>query len=162
MDQKFNAGEVFEMASEMERNGAEFYSRAADRIEDEAIAKLLYALATMEQDHAAGFAAMAADLTEAEKGGELYDPDGQATLYLKAIVGTRVFADLEMDASSVEGVLKTAIAAEKEAILFYSGIKQAVEKTAIADRVEMIIREEMVHLLQLNQELDRVCTAKTA
>jgi rubrerythrin len=149
----FNADEVFEMAEQMERNGEKFYKRAAATIDDEPHKKLLLELAAMEVDHEKTFKAMRSDLKAAEKSATVFDPEGEAALYLRALVDTRVFFEKEVDVSSMENILKAAIEAEKDSIVFYLGMKNAVPEKLGQDRIEGIIKEEMGHIRLLSREL---------
>ena len=149
----FNADEVFEMAEQMERNGEKFYKSAAATIDDEAHKKLLLELAAMEVDHEKTFKAMRSDLKAAEKSATVFDPEGEAALYLRALVDTRVFFEKEVDVSSMEKILKAAIEAEKDSIDFYLGMKNAVPEKLGQDRIEGIIKEEMGHIRLLSREL---------
>mgnify|MGYP002064486436 FL=1 len=149
----FNADEIFEMAEQMERNGEKFYESAAATIDDEAHKKLLLELAAMEVDHEKTFKAMRSDLKAAEKSATVFDPEGEAALYLRALVDTRVFFEKEVDVSSMENILKAAIEAEKDSIVFYLGMKNAVPEKLGQDRIEGIIKEEMGHIRLLSREL---------
>ena len=153
MKYDFNADEIFEMAEQMERNGEKFYKSAADTIDDEAHKKLLLELAVMEVDHEKTFKAMRSDLKAAEKSATVFDPEGEAALYLRALVDTRVFFEKKVDVSSMEKVLKAAIEAEKDSIVFYLGMKNAVPEKLGQDRIEAIIKEEMGHIRLLSREL---------
>jgi rubrerythrin len=149
----FNADEIFEMAEQMERNGEKFYKSAAATIDDEAHKKLLLELAAMETDHEKTFKAMRSDLKAAEKSATVFDPEGEAALYLRALVDTRVFFEKKVDVSSMEKILKAAIEAEKDSIVFYIGMKNAVPEKLGRDRIEGIIKEEMGHIRLLSREL---------
>ena len=149
----FNADEVFEMAEQMERNGEKFYKSAAATIDDETHKKLLLELAAMEVDHEKTFKAMRSDLKAAEKSATVFDPEGDAALYLRALVDTRVFFEKKVDVSSMESILKAAIEAEKDSIVFYLGMKNAVPDKLGKDRIEGIIKEEMGHIRLLSREL---------
>ena len=149
----FNADEIFEMAEQMERNGEKFYKSAAATIGDEAHKKLLLELAAMEVDHEKTFKAMRSDLKSAEKSTTVFDPEGEAALYLRALVDTRVFFEKKVDVSSMEKILKAAIEAEKDSIVFYLGMKNAVPEKFGQDRIEGIIKEEMGHIRLLSREL---------
>ena len=149
----FNADEIFEMAEQMERNGENFYKSAAATIDDEAHKKLLLELAAMEVDHEKTFKAMRSDLKAAEKSVTVFDPEGEAALYLRALVDTRVFFEKKVDVSSMEKILKAAIEAEKDSIVFYLGMKNAVPEKFGQDRIEGIIKEEMGHIRLLSREL---------
>jgi rubrerythrin len=149
----FNADEIFEMAEQMERNGEKFYKNAAATIDDEAHKKLLQELAAMEVDHEKTFKAMRSDLKAAEKSATVFDPDGEAALYLRALVDTRVFFQKKIDVSSMEKILKAAIEAEKDSIVFYLGMKNAIPEKLGRERIEGIIKEEMGHIRLLSREL---------
>jgi rubrerythrin len=153
MSYDFNADEVFQMAEQMERNGQTFYRTAAEAVRDDEKKKLLLKLADMEVEHEKTFKAMRAELTEKEKSSTVFDPDGESVLYLKALVDTRVFFEKDMDVSSMEKILKAAIETEKDAIVFYLGIKNAVPVNLGQDRLDHIIKEEMGHVRLLSREL---------
>ena len=114
MSYDFNADEVFEMAQQMERNGAKFYRDAAETAADSSNEELLLTLSKMEEAHEKMFESMRADLTAAEKTSTVFDPSGEASLYLRALVDSRVFFKKEIDVTSMEEILKSAIEAEKE------------------------------------------------
>ena len=63
----FNADEIFEMAEQMERNGANFYRDAADNISDGKNKELLLRLADMEVEHEKTFVEMRKSLSDQDK-----------------------------------------------------------------------------------------------
>ena len=77
----FNAEEIFEMAEEIESNGAKFYRQAAEKADDET-KKFLLDMAQMEAEHLAIFREMKKTLSEAEKGQSVYDPYDESIQYL--------------------------------------------------------------------------------
>jgi len=149
----FNADEIFEIAEQLERNGNKFYRDAAGVVEEDAHRKLLVSLADMELDHEKTFHAMRAELSAKEKANTVFDPEGEAVLYLRALADTRVFFEKELDLSTMENILKAAIEAEKDSIVFYLGMKNAVSEKMGQDRMEAIIKEEMSHIRLLSREL---------
>lgn len=153
MTYDFNADEIFEMAQEIERNGAKFYRNAIEKVSNPAEQKLLSDLAEMEDEHEKTFAVLRKTLSEKEKGGTVFDPNDEATLYLRALADTRVFFEKELDISSMEKILKTAISAEKDSIVFYLGMKDAVPENLGKDKIDAIIKEEMGHIKLLSKEL---------
>ncbi|GAJ21204.1 unnamed protein product, partial [marine sediment metagenome] len=54
---------------------------------------------------------------------------------------------------TVEDILKFAIEAEKDSIVFYLGLKDFVPVKAGKHKVEAIIKEEMGHIAVLNRGL---------
>ena len=161
MKTPFNAGEIFEMAIQIERNGARFYRLAADRTTDPRERQLLTELAAMEEEHERIFASMREELSAGETGLRAFDPQGEALLYLRAMAEGHVF-DPEADPKEMlgvldgmEGVLRKAIDLEKESIIFYLGMREMVPKRLGKDKIEHIIREEMRHIVLLNGELNQ-------
>ena len=149
----FNADDIFEMAEQMERNGAKFYRAAAQAVSAGDAREFLLRLAAMEDDHEKTFAGMRAQLAAGEKASTVFDPDGESVHYLRALADTRVFFQKEMDASSMETILKDAITAEKDSIVFYLGMRDAVPEKMGRDRLDDIIKEEMGHIRLLSKEL---------
>jgi rubrerythrin len=149
----FNADDVFEMAVQLEKNGARFYRDASGTVEGDTAKALLLKLADMEDDHEKTFKEMRADLTGGEKQSTVFDPEGEAILYLRALADTRVFFEKEIDTSSLREILKAAIEAEKDSIVFYLGMKEMVPEARGKDRMDGIIKEEMGHIRLLSKEL---------
>lgn len=152
----FNADEIFEIAEQLERNGNKFYRDAAEVVDDDGHRKLLISLADMELEHEKTFKTMRAELSDKEKATTVFDPQGEAAQYLKALADTRVFFEKEIDFSTMENILKAAIEAEKDSIVFYLGMKNAVPEKMGHSRMDDIIKEEMSHIRLLSRELVRL------
>jgi rubrerythrin len=153
MSLEFNADEIFEIAEQIERNGAKFYRTAAENVADEDKKKFLIQLAEMEDEHEETFKALRAELSENEKVMTTFDPDGDAEYYLRALADTRVFYEKEIDTTSLKEVFKTAITAEKDSIVFYLGMKDVVPVHLGKQKLDGIIKEEMGHIRLLSREL---------
>jgi rubrerythrin len=149
----FNADEIFEIALKMEQNGAKFYRTAANAVKDDKAKTLLNKLAMMEENHEQTFANMRKELKSNEKTLTVFDPQNEAVLYLHALADMRVFFQKEIDTSSMETILKEAIGAEKDAIAFYLGMRDAVPKEFGSDKLADILKEEMGHIRLLSAEL---------
>ena len=153
MSYDFNADDVLAMAEQMEINGAKFYRLAADSTSDPANNKFLLELAAMEDEHEKIFKAMRAELSEKEKESTVFDPNGEAGMYLRALADTRVFFEKEIDVTSMKAILTSAITAEKDSIVFYLGMKEAVADGLGKGRIDHIIKEEMGHIKLLSGKL---------
>lgn len=154
MSYDFNADEIFEMAEQIERNGASFYRKSAELIADPAEKKLLLDIAAMEDEHEKTFADLRAGLSEKEKVTTVFDPEGEISLYLRALADTRVFFEKKIDnTSSIEDILKEAILAEKDSIVFYLGMKEMVPENLGKAKIDAIIKEEMNHIKLLSKAL---------
>ncbi len=153
MDYGFTADEIFEMAQRIEKNGAAFYRTAAQGTSDSAFKKMLLDLALMEDEHEKTFADMRASLSEKEKGATVFDPENQADQYLKALADTRIFFQKALDLSSMIEILKEALTAEKDSIVFYLGMKEMIPDGRGKSRIDAIIKEEMNHIQVISQKL---------
>jgi len=153
MSYDFNADDVFEMAELIEKNGAAFYRKAADGISDSEAKRFLSDLAAMEDDHEKTFANMRKKLTETEKVKTVFDPQDEAAAYLKALADTRIFFEKEIDTTSMQAILKAAILAEKDSIVFYLGMKDLVPESLGQSHLDNIIKEEMSHIKLLSHRL---------
>jgi rubrerythrin len=157
----FNANEIFEIAKQIERNGAAFYRAAAPMMPDDDGKKLLLELAQMEVAHEHVFDVLQKKLSGDELGETMYDPHDDAYVFLKRMADTFVFSPNEKgDAVLKEGVtvsaiLTFAIQREKDSIIFYEGVKAMVPQKFGGPRLDEIIAQEMGHILILSKELDK-------
>ncbi len=158
----FNADEIFEMAEEIERQGARFYRKAANNAPDPETAQWLNALASMEDGHERTFAEMRTQLTDGEKECDTFDPDGEAAMYLQVMAdshGTegKKSADQELTGNEpIKEVLEIAISSEKDSVAFYTSMKELVSAGAGRDKVDEIIKEEIGHVAGLTLKLAQV------
>jgi len=161
----FNSAEVFKVAIRIEENGAKFYRRAAELQTDPKNKKFLEKLAAMEDTHKSTFTKMSSNLMEAEKAQQVFDPEGEAEMYLAAMADTHggegapSAAEALTGSETMEEILKTAIGLEKESILFYLGVKDLVPPKLGQDKVDAIIEEERRHVIQLNGFLKKMKSA---
>ena len=155
-----NALEIFEIAEQIEQNGAEFYRRAADIFGDPENRKILLELADWEIKHKEFFAEMKQQLSET-------NPDNQPSLSeqflpeAKVMAGLAVFGIRSNPADELSGreseteILKSAIEKEKDSIVFYSGLKDFTPTEMAKEKIDEIIREELRHIRILNKLWDR-------
>ena len=155
----FSADEIFEMAQQVERNGARFYRRAASLAKAAGNSPFFLKLAAMEDAHEKVFARMREELTPAERMKRTPDPENQGPAYLRAWADSQVFnvrsdpAERITGGEGPEDILRMAIGLEKDSIVFYLGMKNAVPERMGKGRVEEIIQEEMRHIDLLSREL---------
>ena len=158
MNVSLNAFELFEIAQQIERNGATFYRKAAELFNEPDICTMFTELADWEIKHEQVFRDMAQHLanpnnktrnTEQEK--KHFDPKLMACL---GVFGT--VSDPPYKLTSIEkiaDILKTAIAKEQDSITFYEGLKDFAAVNADKNKIGDIIKEEMRHINILNQAL---------
>ncbi len=153
MSYDFNADDIFEMAEQLEINGAKFYRKAADGISAPDSKVFLLELAGMEDEHLKTFHELRATLAGNEKSPTVFDPQDEAVLYLRALADMRVFFEKKMTGTSMKEIILSAIEAEKDSIVFYIGMKDAVPEKSGRDKIEAIIKEEMGHIRILSSQL---------
>jgi len=155
----FNVDELFEMAEQIERNGARFYRQAAENAPDAQTKQMLLELARMEDGHLETFRQMRKGLIGREKAQSIFDPDNEAVLYLQTMADSRGSEGMRSPGvpltgqESIEEVLQLAIEAEKNSVLFYVGLKDLVPARAGQEKVNDIIKEEINHVAILRRKL---------
>ena len=162
MEMTFNIDEIFEIAEQIERNGAKFYRAAAETTGDKDQSAKLVNLAEMEDQHERTFAQMRRELVTDARRESVYDADDLAAQVLQAWASRAVF-DMTKDplgvltaGTSLEEILKIAIGREKDSIVYYEGLKAGVNTEADREKVDFIIREEMSHIAILDQQLQQL------
>ena len=157
----FNADEVFAMAVQIEANAGAFYRAMADKHEDSEHRDVLEMLADMEVEHERTFRKIREDMAEktASATFDAYDEGGQ---YLSAIAsgfnleGAPSVAERLTGEETIEDVLRIALDLEKQAILFFLGIKDIVPVELGKEQIDTIIAEEKKHLVVINEELRKL------
>ena len=155
----FNADEIFEMAEEIERNGATFYRQAAENASDEQTKKMLLDMAVMEDGHLNTFEKMRKELSGQEKGWSSFDPDNQSALYLQEMADARGYEGKITPMKELTGkettkeIIEIALNSENESVVFYLTLKDLVPVKAGRDKVEAIILEELSHITALLKKL---------
>jgi rubrerythrin len=159
MSVMFNADEVFEMAEQIERSAAKFYREAAAKAPEQQVRDLFLRLAAMEDVHLRTFQQMRTSLSDQEKGGTTFDPEGEAALYLQAMADDRGFEGMRgrnvklTGQESTRELLEIAIGAERNSVLYYVGLKEMVPTEAGRSKVQTIISEEVRHAADLRRQL---------
>jgi rubrerythrin len=159
---KFNVDEIFLIAEHIERNGAKFYRKAAEKASDKKIKQMLLELAEMEVGHLEIFEHMRRYLKIKEKDNPVFDPDNEASLYLATMASSQGSEGRKSPAEELTGnesipeILKIALNAEKDSVIYYFGLRSFVPPKAGRDKIEEIIAEEIEHITTLNQKLASV------
>lgn len=154
----YNADEIFEMAIRAERNATKMYGDLAEKHKDPAIVDELKKLSAMEAEHERIFMKLREELPEHMRTAML-DPDDTATMYLDAVADASVAEGSPKTAEKMTGeesfaeILRMAVDAEKQAVLFYLGIRDMVPERLGRDKIEAIIKEEQMHAAVLTKRL---------
>ena len=155
----FNADEIFEMAEKIEKNAVEFYREAEEKCSNDKEKQMFEKLAQMENDHAHIFAEMRTELNPEEMEETVFDPQDEGAMYLQTMASShgtegKISPTQKLTGSeSIKEVLEIAVDAEKNSVVFYSGLKEFVPQKAGKDKVQKIIKEELGHLATLREYL---------
>ncbi len=159
MSISLNAIEVFEIAERIERNSVNFYRKAAEASSDENISQILLSLSDFEKEHQKCYANMRKQISDKELDIITFDPENGMSLYLQKIADSQLFkpekdpTELLKDKGNVRDILEYAVESEKDSIIFYLGLKNYLAATAVKNKVDEIISEEMNHITELNLRL---------
>ncbi|HJO95397.1 MAG TPA: ferritin family protein [Victivallales bacterium] len=151
----FNLNEIFEIAEQIEKNGSEFYKKAAEKFKDNReLHDLLLSLSDDELKHEEIFRIYKERFSDNSV--LIDDIDETVLKYLHALSKQYVFNSKikkhVIDCSITKmDVFKFAIEREKDAILFYIGLKDAMADEKDKKAVEMLVEEEKRHLTELTK-----------
>lgn len=157
MHHQFSDAEGLRIAVEMEHRGEDFYRRAARVSRRQETVSLLNALADDEQLHEREFRRLHdLALSRKDASSEIYDDETNA--YLSAIAAEVVFpgglmALRQAGFENPRAVLTTAIASEKDSILFYTELAVHSKDEDARRTFEEITRQERGHLARLLNKL---------
>lgn len=147
---EYSVREAIEMAIQTEKIGYEFYSSMAEKFKSDAELNDLFSiLSRKEKVHEKMFSELKDIIGEKEP-----DEWGEVSNYMRAIVESAFFLGKDSAAVHMEnirdikGAVGFAIAFEKETMLFFYGIRDAVKEKDIVDE---IINEERSHIMWLNR-----------
>jgi len=157
----FNAEEIFDIAIQIEKNGAEFYKKASENTEETQAKKILMDLVNMELAHEKIFISLKKELLKNETEKTVFDPYDELAQYLKAFADGHVFnlsnpTDLLTGNESLNDVFKIAIQLEKDSIVLYLGMKELVPGDYGKDKIDKIIGQEMGHIRILSKQMQTV------
>ena len=156
-----NADEIFAIAIQIETNGAEFYRKAAAQHQDADQQQALLDLAGMEHEHARTVKQMREDLQGGANAAEV-DPRQEGGLFLSSVVsgyrveGSPAVADQLSGDESMQRILEIGLDLEKQAVLFYLGLKDVTTVDDAREKIDRIIDEEKKHVVFFTEELEKV------
>ena len=156
----FSAGEVFDIAIQIERNGSAFYRGAMAFADDPASRRELQELAEMEDEHEQTFRELKERALGQQNPAEWFDPEGEASGYLQIIAGSKIFtagtdpAAVLPENATMKDVLSFALEREQEAVLYFTGMKRAVPDGFGSEKIDDIIAQEMGHVVLLTRKLE--------
>ena len=162
MSYGFNAGEVFKVAIQIEENGRKFYEESRNIIENPQVRALFADLALQEIEHKRKFEALMGQLPPGSKSSTVWDPESEMDRYIKMMADDHVFvssAQCQKPADRIrdaEDALKLAIEFEKDSVIFFLTIEEAVTGKKDQELIKTLLKEEQEHLRRLTLELKKI------
>jgi rubrerythrin len=155
---KLSINEVVEQAVRTERLGYEFYTKTAKKFEnDNSLNTLFKTLAQKELQHEEIFLKLKDRVDD-----EDVENWEEVSNYFRAVVESEFFLGKNKSLPSLDHItsvleaVKFAIGFERETILYFCGLREAVKDSAI---VEEIIKEEKSHIMWLSKYRDTLQTS---
>ena len=149
---------LLSVAIAIETNGAEYYRDAADIAPAEMRDEFLL-FAEVEDKHAKKFESMKNDLAEDNKKIVRLELTEQQEKYFQCIVNNAAFitpgAAPKLTGNETMGeLLKNAIDDEKDTIVFYQCLRNAIKDDKLVSIIGLIIDEELGHMFELTSRLE--------
>ena len=160
MSHQFSDLEGLRIAMEMEKRGHDFYRRAARLTKSESIVKMLEELAAEEEGHQRDFSKLMEDQCAGRFAEASACYSSETSTYLSAIAADIVFPGGLMEVGrrggfdNLAAILTTAIDSEKNAILFYSELRDLTGDEDAKNAFGSVIAQEKVHLARLQEQLN--------
>ena len=158
--EKFNVLEITKIAMDMEKEGQDFYHRAAALANDDRLRSIFVLLEEQEKRHGELFSNLHKMLSETHNLSDEYLYDESVSLYMKALVENKVFKEHELaqikNMSSMKEAIHIGINSEKSSILFYSEIIKNSKSKEILHVLSIILEEEKKHLVDLTNLLGTI------
>ena len=144
--------EIVEIAIRLEKRGEAFYIEAAESAITASVKALFEDLAEQERHHCRAFQQMGRDVMELALSPDQWD---QFQDYTAALLQQNLFdkphgaLSRAAGATEVEELLRAALDFEKETLLFYYGLREAL-RGAAQQVLDDIIQEEKRHIRRLS------------
>jgi rubrerythrin len=153
-----NDDEALRVATNLEREGFNFYINAAEKATNPRTRRMFHDLAAAERKHLALFEEIRSELPK--RGGEPWgDEDEMVNRYIRMLIDTGVFtspgkkeATLKKTLSEEEA-LRIGIQTEKDSILFFTEAAKLCTNAKGRRMFKSLIAEERQHLTDLAQHL---------
>ena len=149
--------EVFEIAAQIERNGMDFYKKAAGIAVAPEIRAMLEKFAQMEEKHEKIFLEMM-ELFVEKSDSQVPDTDSQAIAYIRAMAEGEIFSQdnpalLINSQSSMKEIFSIALKIEKDSVIYYAAIKKLLKISSEKEKIDLLINEELGHIAVLSREM---------
>jgi len=161
MIEYLNEDEVFRVGMCIEQAGLEFYTKMAEKAEDQATKRVFKKLAKDEKEHLKFFESMELR-TAGGMGARPAEMDSDVSAYVCSIVDGGIFQGIEEMAKyqrrkfNPETALELALQVEKDAVLYYTEAMHSAKKKAAKQALKELVEEEKRHVVEISARLNRL------
>jgi len=161
MIEYLNEDEVFRVGMCIEQAGFEFYTKMAEKAEDQATRRVFEKLADDEKEHLKLFESLELK-TGGGMGARPDEMDTDVSAYVCSIVDGGIFKGIEDMAKyhrsefNPETALELALQVEKDAVLYYTEAMRAATKKKAREALEQLVEEEKRHVAEISARLEKV------
>jgi rubrerythrin len=166
MIQYLNEDEVYRVGMCIEEAGLDFYTKMAEKADDQATKRVFRRLAKDEKQHLAFFESL--ELKTAKgMGSAPVEHDADTSKYVCSLVDGGIFSnlgrmeDLARRKFNPEKALELALQVEKDAVLYYTEALAATRKRSTKQALTRLIDEEKSHVVQISTRLENLRKKKT-
>ncbi len=152
MNKAYNMLEVTQMAINIEKQGYDYYKKAALDSKDETAKSVFNLLAEQEKKHIELFSNLYNLLSDISGINDDYLFDDTVAAYFQALTEKEVFdtaANTTARITSAKEAIEEGLKAEKNSILFYNEILKNTDLPEVQNILELIIEEEKKHIADL-------------
>lgn len=165
---KIGVFEILSVAETIERDGIDFYRKAARLFDDEDLRKMLLLLADWEQKHEDVFAAMQKELMQVHEESLTFNVSSyisSSPLALKSLAWSATQSKSKREFTGLEDkkeILELAMNRERNTIRFYLDLMDKIEDSISKTKINDIIEEEKRHVGILRRTLDQLRDPQSA
>ncbi|MHC4842245.1 MAG: ferritin-like domain-containing protein [Planctomycetota bacterium] len=160
MEDKYSCFEIFQIAEQVERNGADVYREVSLKTDDQELGTLFKCLSEWEKQHEQTFLELKKLVCDEVSDKRRFNPRQYMSRNPQALAKLAAFA-INKDKSEILAklenkteVLNQAIKMEREVIVFFEGLKKFARDLYTKDQIGLIINEEKKHISILEQSLE--------
>ncbi len=166
METKFNVFEILEIAEQVDRKGAKFNLKTAERFADPEIRDLCYRIANWRAKHAEMWARMRKRFSERTGEFGTFDPDNYVLSNPQVMAGLAWSGAKQDTIAELNGkeprrqVVLDALRRAEHVLAFHRGLKDFARDPASKGVIDRMLRQENRLIRLLQKELTRTETAR--
>lgn len=152
----YTADEVFEIAEDVEREGYNFYSRAAEHARKPHNRELFQELAETSLRHIDALHTARSEVVTERKDSLMEHPDMSISLYLRTVARGAVYDapervdEILKTCKTEKDILTLALNKELDAMLYFFEMNDLIVTEAARKAVEEVIQQKRKHIVSLN------------